>query len=178
MLAETLSDIFQRGLEFAYDCEQHLIKTLPKFIESVRSQELKAAFERQLEESKQQLTRLDEVFASLNRAAATENNRSVESILAEGEKLIKHIDASPLRDAALIITGNLVQHNEIALYGSLTALAKVLGFEQCGGIAGEVAERGEGDRSRVDRHRGEGESGSGGIPEQTPRLRDHLNVRP
>lgn len=134
MLAETLSDIFQRGLEFAYDCEQHLIKTLPKFIESVRSQELKAAFERQLEESKQQLTRLDEVFASLNRAAATENNRSVESILAEGEKLIKHIDPSPLRDAALIITGNLVQHNEIALYGSLTALAKVLGFGSAAGL--------------------------------------------
>jgi ferritin-like metal-binding protein YciE len=134
MLAETLSDIFQRGLEFAYDCEQHLIKTLPKFVESVRSPDLKAAFERQAEESKQQLTRLDEVFASLNRAAATENNRSIESILAEGEKLIKHIDSSPLRDAALIITGNLVQHNEIALYGSLTALAKVLGFESAAGL--------------------------------------------
>jgi ferritin-like metal-binding protein YciE len=126
MLAENLSDIFQRGLEFDYDCERQLIKEFPKMIEAAQSAELKAALERQLEESKRQHERLDQIFAALNRAPAEETNHSVHSILTEAEKLIKHIEASPLRDAALIIQGNLVHHNKIALYGSLCALAPIL----------------------------------------------------
>jgi ferritin-like metal-binding protein YciE len=129
MLAETLPDIFQRGLEFAYDGEHQLIKGMPKIIESVRSEPLKAAFDRQLEESKQHLGRLEQVFAGQNRAPAGESNHSIAGILDEAEKLIKHIDPSPLRDAALIISGNLIQHNKIGLYGSLLALARVLKLE-------------------------------------------------
>jgi ferritin-like metal-binding protein YciE len=34
-----------------------------------------------------------------------------------------------LRDAALIVNGNFVEHYEIALYGSLAAFAKSLGLQ-------------------------------------------------
>jgi ferritin-like metal-binding protein YciE len=130
MLAENLSDIFQRGLEFAYDCQHQLIKGLPKVIEAVSSGPLRVVLQDQLEENKAQLLRLEKVFAELNRAPAGESNGSIQSILGEGEKLIKHIDPSPLRDVTLIITENLVQHNKIALYGSMCALARVLGFDE------------------------------------------------
>jgi ferritin-like metal-binding protein YciE len=128
MLAENLSDIFQRGLEFAYDCERKLIKGLPRAIEAASSAELKDALTQQLKASKDQLARLDKVFAGLNRAPAEENNQSIHGVLAEAEKMIKHIDPSPLRDVTLILNGNLIHHHKIALYGSLAALAEVLGF--------------------------------------------------
>jgi ferritin-like metal-binding protein YciE len=38
--------------------------------------------------------------------------------------------ASSLRDAALIANGNIVEHYEIALYGSLAAFAQALGLQQ------------------------------------------------
>ena len=38
-----------------------------------------------------------------------------------------NIDPSPLRGAALIVNGNLVEHYEIATYGSLVSFAKNLG---------------------------------------------------
>jgi ferritin-like metal-binding protein YciE len=41
---------------------------------------------------------------------------------------VSHIEASPLRDAALIVNGNQVEHYEIALYGSLVAMARQLGL--------------------------------------------------
>jgi len=129
MLVETLPDVFQRGLEFAYDCDHQLIKGLPKLIEAVSSQPLKAAFERQLEESQQQLTRLEQVFAGQKRAPAGESNGAIQSLLGEAEKMIKHIDPSPLRDAAIIVQGNLIQHNKIAQYGCVLALALVLKLE-------------------------------------------------
>ena len=37
-------------------------------------------------------------------------------------------EGSPLRDAALIIGGNLVEHYEIASYGSLVTFARQLGL--------------------------------------------------
>jgi len=36
-------------------------------------------------------------------------------------------DGSPLRDAALIVGGNEVEHYEMAVYGSLVAFARQLG---------------------------------------------------
>ena len=151
MLAENLSDIFQRGLEFGYDCQHQLIKGLPKVIAAVRSEELKAELNRQLEESKEQLTRLEQVFAMLNRAPAGETNHSIQSILGEGEKMIKHIDPSPLRDAVLIITGNLVHHNKIALYGSLCALARVLGLGDAARLLEQtLAEERAGDHTLIE----------------------------
>ena len=98
------------------------------------SADLKEAFDKHLGETKIHLSRLDTVFASLNRGSVAETMHSIRSITSEGEKLSKHIDASPLRDAALIVVGNQVEHNEIALYGSLCSLARTLGFEQAFGL--------------------------------------------
>ena len=116
----------QRGLEFAYDCEQHLVKELPSVIEAAQFGELKAALEQHLDQTRMQTERLKRVFSGLKRAAATETNHVILSILSENKKLTDHIEQSPLRDAALITSLNQVEHYEIALYGSLCALARVL----------------------------------------------------
>ncbi len=39
-------------------------------------------------------------------------------------------DGSPLRDAALIVAGNQVEHYEMAAYGSLIAFARQLGIRE------------------------------------------------
>src|SRR5579864_7580666 len=104
MLAENLSDVFQRGLEFSYDYENQLMKGLPKMAESVSSPELKGSFERREASSKRHVATIEKIFAGLNRATAGQANKSISSILGESDKLIRHIDKSPLLDAALGIT--------------------------------------------------------------------------
>jgi ferritin-like metal-binding protein YciE len=42
--------------------------------------------------------------------------------------MVGDIDASYLRDAALIVGGNEVEHYEMAAYGSLVAFAQQLGY--------------------------------------------------
>jgi ferritin-like metal-binding protein YciE len=51
---------------------------------------------------------------------------------------VSHIEDSPLRDAALIVNGNFVEHYEIALYGSLAAFAKNLGLQSAAQLLGET----------------------------------------
>ena len=49
-----------------------------------------------------------------------------------------NIDESPLRDAALIVNSNIVEHYEIALYGSLSAFARTLGLQEAGSLLEET----------------------------------------
>ena len=50
---------------------------------------------------------------------------------------VSNIEASPLRDAALIVNGNQVEHYEIALYGSLAAFARNLALQEAAGLLDE-----------------------------------------
>ena len=140
MLAENLSDLFQRNLEFAYDCEHHLVKQLPKMAEAATSVDLKRELEAHLQETKIHVVRLEQIFSLLSRAAAEETNHAVRSLTSEGEKMIKHIDRSALLDTALIITATQVEHAEIALYGSMHQLANVLGFNEAADLLGKTLE--------------------------------------
>src|SRR5438094_2980105 len=54
----------------------------------------------------------------------------LDEMTKQGEKMIKAIDASEVRDAALIVSGNQIEHYEIATYGSLIAFAQQLGFSE------------------------------------------------
>lgn len=140
MIAENLSDLLQRDLELAYEGERHLIKVLPKMAEAASSRELKAAFAEHLQQTIGHVERLEKVFLLLKRAAAEETYHALRDITSEGEKLIKHIDRSPLLDAALIATANQVEHNEIALYGTMHALAGVLGLDSAAGLLEQTLE--------------------------------------
>jgi ferritin-like metal-binding protein YciE len=130
MQAETLSDLFERGLEFAWDCEHQLVRDLPRLADAAHSDELRASFLRHLIETKEQILRLERIFTMLNRAPASETCEPVRTIASEAAKLIQHIEPSSLRDAALIFNANQIEHYEIALYGSLLAFARTLGTHE------------------------------------------------
>jgi ferritin-like metal-binding protein YciE len=129
MQAENLSDLFERGLEFAWDCESQLIHSLPEIAEACCSPDLKQAFFNHLEETRQHAERLKEIFGMLNRAANGETSGPVKAISQEASKLAHHIERSPLRDSALIFNAHQIEHYEIALYGSLVSFARALGHQ-------------------------------------------------
>jgi ferritin-like metal-binding protein YciE len=51
---------------------------------------------------------------------------------------VSHIEDPALRDAALIVNGNFVEHYEIALYGSLLSFARQLGIQQATSLLEET----------------------------------------
>ena len=130
MIILKLQDLFERDLEIVYDCERRLIKGLPKMIDAAFSPQVQSAFKFDLEKSAAHLDCLDRIFASLNRLPTEEPDHAFKGISNETEKLIKNIDRSPLLDSALIIFGSEVHHHKFALYRSLCALARVLGFNE------------------------------------------------
>jgi ferritin-like metal-binding protein YciE len=130
MKIESLRDLFEIELNYAYDCEQKLVKKgLPTMIEAASSPELKEGLEQHLQETKNHVMRLESVFSSAGLEPKTKGNEIFDEMSSAVKDAISHIESSPLRDAALIVNGNKVEHYEIAIYGSLAAFAQQLGLQ-------------------------------------------------
>ena len=70
--AGTLHDAFIDELRDAYHAERQITKALPKMIKAASSDELREAFAKHLEETKGQISRLEEVFQSLDEEKAAD----------------------------------------------------------------------------------------------------------
>jgi len=87
-------------------------------VDASSSPELRQGFEQHLRETENHVTRLEQVFSIIGKEPDTESNDILDAMTKAAQKQIKSIDASPLRDAALIESGNLVEHYEMAEYGT------------------------------------------------------------
>jgi ferritin-like metal-binding protein YciE len=126
-----LRELFEIELQYAYDCEQKLVnKGLPTMIESASAPELRNALEHHLGETRGHVAGLERVFSTLGAKPDTKSNDIIGEMMKAAKDSTAHIADSPLRDAALIVNGNQVEHYEIALYGSLISFARRLGLTE------------------------------------------------
>ncbi len=127
---KTLRELFEIELRYAYDAEKMLVdKGIPSMIEAASSPELRSALQAHLGETQTHVARLERVFGALGVEPETKSNDILAKIAAAAKDSTSNIEASPLRDAALIANGNAVEHYEIALYGTLVSFAKALGLQ-------------------------------------------------
>lgn len=138
MLLDNLSDLFQRVLESAWDCEYVLLKHLPKMAAAATSEELKRAFRLHAIETQGHIYRIEQIFARLECSQATGRNEPVRILAAECDTMIRHIERSPLLDAALAFCGNGIEHYETGLYQPLVGFALTLGLEEIAGLLDEI----------------------------------------
>jgi ferritin-like metal-binding protein YciE len=136
---KSLRELFGIELQYAYDCEQKLVdKGLPTMIENANLPELKKALEQHLQETRNHVQRLQRVFAAVGTEPEKKDNEILDKMMSAAKDSVSNIEDSPLRDAALIVNGNGVEHYEIALYGSLLAFAKHLGLQSAVGALEET----------------------------------------
>jgi len=138
MLLDNFSDLFQRGLEYAWDAEHVLRKFLPKMVAAATSEELKQALDFHLVETKGHIYRLEQIFTRLERSPAAEKHEPVRGITEECDRMIGHLDRSALLDAALIFSANQIERAEIGLYEPLVSFALTLGFNEAAALLDEI----------------------------------------
>jgi ferritin-like metal-binding protein YciE len=122
----TLHDAFLDELRDTYDAEKQLTKALPKMVKASTSAALRDAFEAHLEETRQQIERLEQVFASLDEKARGKHCDGMEGIIEEGQAILEEDFDETTIDACLIAAAQRVEHYEMAAYGTLVAWARVL----------------------------------------------------
>lgn len=126
----TLEDVFVHELKDLLSAEKQLTKALPKMAKAASSPKLREAFESHLEETQQQIERLEEVFGTLDIAARAVKCKAMEGLIEEGQEVLDGPYEDAARDAALIAVANKVEHYEIASYGTVVAFARQLGHSE------------------------------------------------
>ncbi len=124
-----LAELFLDEIKDIYWAEKKLTKTLPKLQKAATSEELRSAFATHLEQTKEHVTRLEQVFEILGKKAQAKKCDAMEGLSMEGESIIEDTDAgTATRDVGLIMAAQKTEHYEIATYGALKTLASVLGY--------------------------------------------------
>ncbi len=130
----TLHDAFIDELRDAYDAEKQLTKALPKMAKAASSAELQAAFEEHLEETRAQIERLEEVFATLDEKVRGKHCDGIAGIIEEGKAVMEEDFDETTMDACLIASGQRAEHYEMAAYGTLVAWAQAMGHTEAAGL--------------------------------------------
>jgi ferritin-like metal-binding protein YciE len=129
MQSSQLMKLFEEELKDIFWAEKALTKAIPKMIANATSTELIDALESHLEETKEQITRLEEVFAVIGKKATAKKCDAMEGLIKEAEGIMEDCEEGAMRDAGIISAGQKVEHYEIASYGTLRQFAETLGLE-------------------------------------------------
>lgn len=141
----TLHELFIDELRDAYDAEKQLVKALPALVRSARAPKLRSAIQGHLEETRDHVTRLEEVFATLDEKASGKHCDGIAGILEEGASIMdREFADDATSDACLIASGQRAEHYEIAAYGTLVAWARAMGHDEAASILESILEQEKG----------------------------------
>lgn len=130
MALDTLHDLMVDELKDLYSAETQLVKALPKMVDGASTASLKKAISDHLEQTKGQVTRLEQVFEMLGESPRGKKCKAMEGLCEEGAEMISEAGQDVVRDAGIIAAAQRVEHYEIAAYGSTIAFARLMGHEK------------------------------------------------
>ena len=125
----TLNVLFEDELRDVYDAEKQILKALPKIIKAVTNDDLRKALSAHLDETRGQVSRLEQAFESLDLKPKGKHCAGMAGILEEGSDLLEEDGDDAVLDAGFIAGCQRVEHYEIVAYGCLVAWAKLLGYQ-------------------------------------------------
>ena len=130
MRLDSMENLLLHEIKDLYNAEKQLVKALPKMAKAAESDELRQLFQEHLEETKQHVQRLEQVFESMSKPARGMKCKGMEGLIEEGDELISEEGDPSVKDAALIGAAQRVEHYEMAGYGCARTYAEMLGMTE------------------------------------------------
>jgi ferritin-like metal-binding protein YciE len=129
-----MDDLFVHTLRDIYYAENQIVKALPEMIEKSSDPQLKQGLRAHLGETKNHVSRLQQVFRLRGQEAKGVDCPAIDGIIEEANEVAGEVEDKAVLDAALIAAAQAVEHYEITRYGSLVAWAKLLGRNDCAAL--------------------------------------------
>ncbi len=130
MQESQLHKLFEDELKDIYWAEKALTKAIPKMIKNATSEELVDALEAHLEETEEQVIRLEKVFEIIGKNPVAKKCEAMAGLIEEAQGIMEDSEEGAMRDAGIISAGQKVEHYEIASYGTLCQFAETLGLSE------------------------------------------------
>ena len=126
----TLHEMMLDEIKDLYHAEKQLTKALPKMAKAATNEDLREAFEVHLEETQEQITRLEEVFEALGEKVKAKPCPGMAGIIEEGKETMAEDADGAVMDAALIAAAQRAEHYEIGAYGTCIEWARLMGHTE------------------------------------------------
>ena len=123
-----LMKVFEDKLRVILWVKKALTKAIPLMIKNATSIKLIEALSEHLEETDEQVERLAQVFAYINKRPVPIKCEVIDDLITEMKELISSCNAGLMRDAGIIAAAEKVEHYEIAIYKLLEQFALTLGL--------------------------------------------------
>ena len=130
----SLREVMIDELKDLYSAENQLVKALPKTAKATNSPELKQIFLTHLDETKNQVERLKQVFELVGKKPTGKHCKGMEGAIDEVKEALDEDEEGALFDAGILGGAARVEHYEIAGYTSAIAIAKQLGETEIVGL--------------------------------------------
>ena len=124
---QTMDDLLLHGLQDIYYAENQIVKSLPGLIDKATNRDLSKGLKDHLEETKNQIARLDQVFQKLGERPQGVKCPAIDGLISEADEVAGEVADKEVLDAAIVGAAQSVEHYEIARYGTLIAWAESLG---------------------------------------------------
>jgi ferritin-like metal-binding protein YciE len=147
MKINTLQDALVHEMRDLYSAEVQLTKALPRMAKAASHEQLAAAFEEHLEQTKGHVERLEKAFKQLDVSNRGDKCKAMEGLIAEGKSTLELDAEDMIRDALLISIAQKVEHYEIAGYGTARTFAQRLGEDKIASLLEQTLE----EESETDR---------------------------
>lgn len=135
-----LEQYFIKELKDVLGAEKLLVKSIPKLQKAAQTDDLKDALEEHLSVTEEHINRLERVFQLMDKKSMAKKCIAMEGITKEGAEVVKELDESMTRDAAIIMAAQKAEHYEIAAYGGLVQLAKTMGRDDVAEVLAQTLE--------------------------------------
>src|ERR1700685_1230508 len=127
MQKDSLRALYIDELRDLYNVETQLVKALPKMAKAASNDQLREAFEDHLRQTSEHVSRLEQIFELLDEKPSGKKCLGMEGLVKEGSETMGEDYSEAVMDSAIIGAAQRVEHYEMAGYGTVRALAELLG---------------------------------------------------
>lgn len=130
MRLDSLRLLYIHELNDLHDAEGQLLSALPKMAKAASSEDLRLAFAKHLDQTREHLGRLERALLSIEEHPTRVPCKAMKGLLEEADEMIKADGDPAIKDAGLISAAQRVEHYEMAAYGCARTYAEMLGEDE------------------------------------------------
>lgn len=140
MPMNSMQDLAMQKLQMIYDAENQALQAYPQMVSAISSPQLKQAFEQHMQETQQQVQRLEQLFQQMGQQPTGKTCTSMKGLIQEGQQIIQEGGAPEVLDAAILAAAQAIEHHEIAAYGTARTMAQQLGMQDAAQVLEQTLE--------------------------------------
>ena len=130
MAIDDMDDLLVEELRDIYSAESIALRAYPRLRRAIRTESLREAVDRHVEQTKEQVQRLDQIFEMMDERVGRTICHAMQGLAEDAQEHLEADILDELLEVVVVADLQKIEHFEIAAYGSARAHAQALGLEE------------------------------------------------